>query len=461
MIRYRSLFQVDITHDYFLSRGDVVFEAQPSSDQSALSTLYTVANFLEIFPDDATLVRLAGHKMIFRATQGGFIVAVQIDPLANDLRPAIPPGTEFNLTFALRLKDARFANYTELGSATTTDFFRFGNDSQNEVAGVCFLTRPIPGFDASRSYFAGDTYSAAAGPTFNLFVALRDTGPSAAPISSDWRQIPVDTWDAAATYQAGAVVLSGNRLFRALVNAPGTDLGNAANWQAAGVLSNQYVTAADTILPVSGVFNLDISSVALSTATIRLFRGNSSTVAVEQTFAAEQGTLGQVQLDLRTLASGPYRLQVLRADLTVVPLNPAAIYLSPRAVTAGWFGVIEINLGVGDFALLNADGTLRAPRFIVRFLNRATRWRYIFPAAQAVGTGAEVAPEAGDGRTLVTGSVRPLTRFGAGSRLQVDNPATSAVSEEVLLPLPEVDLVRRQNTQWYSETRVPNITLGP
>jgi len=56
---------------------------------------------------------------------------------------------------------------------------------------------------------------------------------------------------------------------------------------------------------------------------------------------------------------------------------------------------------------------------------------------QIVGTGAEVAPEAGDGSILVTGSPRPLTQFGFGSRLQTDDPATTTVSEEVLLPAPD------------------------
>ena len=61
---------------------------------------------------------------------------------------------------------------------------------------------------------------------------------------------------------------------------------------------------------------------------------------------------------------------------------------------------------------------------MLRFLNRATRWRYIFPSAQQVGTGAEVAVEAGNNRILVTPAPRPLTRFGIGSRLQADSAAT-------------------------------------
>jgi hypothetical protein len=98
---------------------------------------------------------------------------------------------------------------------------------------------------------------------------------------------------------------------------------------------------------------------------------------------------------------------------------------------------------------------------VLRFLNRNTRWRYIFPAAQPIGAGADVVAEAGDNRILVTAAPRPLTRFGAGSRQQADSPATPAVSEAILLPAPEVHLIRRQNAEWFSETHVPNFPVGP
>jgi hypothetical protein len=97
----------------------------------------------------------------------------------------------------------------------------------------------------------------------------------------------------------------------------------------------------------------------------------------------------------------------------------------------------------------------------LRFLNRASRWRYIFPSAQAVGTGADVAVEAGNTRVLVTAAPRPLTRFGTGARLQADSAATPSVSEEILLPAPEATRLRRQSAQWFSETYVPNFTVGP
>jgi hypothetical protein len=458
MIRYRPLFHVDIAHDYFLNRGDIVFEAHADADRAALASLYVVSDFLEIGPDDRTVSTLAGHKMIFKTTGSGFTVAVRLDPSAPDIRPLIAPLPDFKLTFSLRLADQRFANYTELGPIAA-GFYRFGNDSQNHTAGVNFLSSRVPAFSATRRYVAGEVRAQAAGTTFDLFLALRDTGPAAAPVPADWRRIPSDTFSTSTTYRTGAIVLFSNRLFRALVDNPGTDLTVPTDWQPVGVLGNQYATMADGIRPVAGLFNLDITDLALATATVRAFPSGATVAATEHTFTTAQGTLRQVQVDLRGLTPGRYRVEIINAAGVVVRELPC--FLAPQAVAEKWFGVIEIGRGTTDFALFNNDGTLRAPRYVVRFLNRSTRWRYIFPLAQQVGTGAEVAVDAGNNRILVTPASRPLTRFGVGSRLQADSTATPTVSEEILLPAPEVNRIRRQNAEWFSETHVPNFTVGP
>src|SRR5947209_17888835 len=108
MIRYRPLFDVEIAHDYFQSRGDVVIEAQADADRAAIANLYSVGDFLEVFPDDTTEAVLAGHKMLFRTMAAGFSVAVRLDPSASDTRPMVPPTGDLKLRFALRLTDSSF-----------------------------------------------------------------------------------------------------------------------------------------------------------------------------------------------------------------------------------------------------------------------------------------------------------------------------------------------------------------
>lgn len=457
MIRYRTLFEVDIAHDYFMSQGEVVLEAQTDTDRAALTALYSATDVLEIEPDAVTLATLAGHRLLFRSTRTGFFVAAQVDA-STPPRPVIAPGDTFRLTFLLRVRDARFANYTELGQPSS--FYRFGNDALNRVAGVNHLSQPIRVFDATRRYVAGDVRAQAAGPTFDLFLALRDTGPTATPVAADWRRIPVDTFSTSATYQSGAIVLAANRVYRALVDAPGTDLTNAAQWQPATLLGNQYASASDAIRADFAFATLDIAAAALPQATVRVTRSGAATPASEQHFAAEQGMLSEVRVDLRALPSGTYRLEVLDDAQTPVPGHATSLFVAADARSTSAFGVIEIDLGTADYALLDGAGALRSPRYALRFLNRATRWRYIFPAAQAVGTGADVAHEGADQRVLVTAAARPLSRFGAGSRLQADVSATPS-SEEILLPAPEVDRLRHQNAEWFSETHLPNLTVGP
>ncbi len=279
------------------------------------------------------------------------------------------------------------------------------------------------------------------------------------PAPADWKRIPSDTFSTTTAYRAGAIVLFSNQIYRARIDNPGTNLNTVTDWQLIGTLGNQYVTVTDSIQPVSGLLNLDISAATLPAATVRVFAAGATAAATEQTFSAPQATLSQIQVDLRGLTPGRYGVQVNDAAGTVA--REARCFLSPQAIAGNWFGVIEIGHGTRDFALFNSDGTLRTPRYALRFLNRATRWRNIFPAAQAVGAGAEVAVEGGNNRVLVTPALRTLTRFGSGSRLQADSPATANVSEEILLPAPEVNSIRRQNAEWFSETQVPNYTVGP
>jgi hypothetical protein len=458
MTRYAILCEVEVLHDYCLNRGSLVHEALEGEQQEAVRRRYAARTFLEMFPTEHTEKLLAGHKMLFKTTAAGFLVAVQMDASAADHRPAVPPGADFRLTFALRIRDPRFFNYTEL-AASAPGFYRLTNESGNAVADSLFLSAPVPTFDPARAYEAGEVYADSVGSTVSLFRAIRDTGPSAIPLVADWERLPPDPWNASTAYARRAVVLFANRLYRALVDHPGNDLADVTQWEPLGILANQYVTTADSLVCKPALFYLDLSGAALPQATIRLFRPGVSTAVSEHVYAAESGTLGVLQLDLRALVPGVYRLEVLDSALTAVASLGFALYLDSAASSQGWFGVIEIAAGSGALALLDSAGTLRSPRYTLRFLNRSTRWRYIFPSAQLVGAGAEVAPEGSDNRILITALPRPLTRFGTGIRLQADVAGTPAVSEEVLLPEPEANRIRRQNTQWYSEIHVSNLPL--
>ena len=147
---------------------------------------------------------------------------------------------------------------------------------------------------------------------------------------------------------------------------------------------------------------------------------------------------------------------MLDSASTVQAGFPAALYIDSLAFAEQWLGVIEIGLGSGDLALFTNTGALRSPQYTLRFLNRATWWRYIFPQSQTVGTGAEVSPEDAAGRILLSDASHLLTRYGTGLRLRADDIATPGASEEVLLPEPDITRIRKQNSQWFSEIQMSN-----
>ncbi len=460
MTQYGILFEVEVLHDYSLNLGDIVHETLNPEQQVQVRDQYSTASFLSITPTSKTERTLAGQQMLFKSTKIGFLVAVKLDSESLEARPAIPLSPDFQLAFALQVKDPYFFNYTAL-RADSPGFYLLSNNSANEAAGGRFLSVPVPAFDSQRTYQADEVYSENLGDRINLFRALRDTIPRTTPLNEDWERIPADTFDASTSYAEDSIVLAENLLYRALQDiGSGSDLNDTTQWEQFDTLANQYVTSADTVTLKPTLFNVDLRSVPLSQATFRIFRQEETVAAWEQQYEAENGNLETAQLFLAGLAPDLYRLEVLDEALAIVPELGFEFYLDSTAVRDRWFGVIQIGLGSGDLALLDSSGNLRVPRYTLRFLNRATRWRYLFPAAQSVGIGAEVVPEVpGNNRTLVTALPRPLTRFGTGIRLQADDTGTSTVSEEVLLPEPGISRIRRQNDQWYSDIHLSNLPL--
>jgi hypothetical protein len=463
MTRYGILLTVEIDHDYYLNRGEVLHGALPTEQQSLIMAQYRTAQFLQITPTATAQQQLAGHKLLFKPTARGFLVAAQLDPRGTGRHPLVTLDANFRLRFALQSTDPYFVNYTALGSEELP-FCWFSNESGNSWGEQVFLSRPVPAFDPGQRYQADQVYGQPSGDGMYLFRALQNTGPvapSTTPISEHWQRLPADTFRAEAVYGAGAVVLADNQLYRALgAIAPGSDLSDEAQWASLGALANQYVTQADGLALRPSVFTLDIRAAGLNQGTVRLTQPRTAEVVWEQGFEGDDGPVDTVPLGLSALPADRYQLSVLDADQVPQPDLSLELYLDNTAVRDRWLGVIELSLGSGDDALLDTEGQLRSPRYRLQFLNRASRWRYHFPAAQAVGPGADVVPAAPDTPDiLVTPQPRPLTRLGPGMPLQADNPNTPLVSEQVLLPEPGVQRLRHQHDQWYSDVYLANLPV--
>ncbi len=455
MTRYAQLLSLHVDHGYHLNFDATPHEALDATTRALLARRFDINRIFTIEPTPETHRVLAGHRMLFKPRVDGFVLAIEVD--STGTTPVVLPARYLRLSFALSLKDRRFMNYSSLPTLNG-GLYRFSNESANTAAGN-FLSRTVADFDSARAYEAGELYFHPSGAGAGLFQAIRDTGPTATATPADWRRIPPNTYDPAQTYSSGTIVLQDDVVYQALVDSPGTDLSNATEWQELTELPNQYVTAQDYLTLYGETVAIDVSSAAIGQASVEILPLGSSTVLARQDFSNTSGNLALLQVALTSLPPGAYHLQVVDASHMVLSQFDQDFYLSSEAQKRGWFGVIDIGLGSGSFALINASNQLLNPACRLSFLNRATRWRYIFPQAQALGSGAQVVAENTESTILVTNDPRPLTIAGSGVALQADSAATPSVSEEVLLPQPEVFSIRYQSSQWYSETHMSNLTI--
>ncbi len=458
-IRYRVLCEVSIQHAYFLHVGSLPFEAlSPSLKNRALRN-FRISDFLEIIPTAETSARLSGMNMRFKSGDQGFLIGVRIADAAGTDKPFLTPDPNLRLHFGIRVKDPLFFNYTSLPenpTLTSSKIYCFSNDNTDRNAG--FLTQKLPGFLSARSYQAGELYTDSATPP-NLYEAIRNTGPAGSPVAADWRRIPPDNFNAAANYHKDEVVLSQNVVYKALVENPGSNLSNIANWQNLGPLSHQYVSHLDKTALFPPQFQVDLSLAGISTGTVRITLKASGAVVLSVPFTFGATGPKTVALSMSGLEEGLYQLDVLNPGNNVLPAQSRTFMMSGQAVKQGWIGMISLGPSDGDQSWFDGAGALRSPVYALRFFNRATRWEYHFPKAQTIGSGAGVVAVPGKQDTLVTPDPIPLTRFASGVQLQADLPGTPGVNESVLLPLPDPQRIRQENSQWYSDVFLPNLSL--
>ena len=443
------LFELRFVHDHWLNLGAAHHATLAPDVQGRLSAAHEEASYLELRPTAETQAVLAGHKMIFKSGPAGALVGIELEP--GDTFPRVPLGPDTVLRFALIRRDMGFDNYT---SGPAPGLHLVSNDTGIARAGQLFLNRPVPAHDPARAYLAGELRSVdLGGGVIDLFQALRDTGPSAVPIAADWHRIPADTHDPVATYAAGDIVLSGNRLFQALVGTPGADLTDAADWAEIAVMANQYLTHSDAIDLRPSVFSVDVAALGATALELAISRAG---VDVWRTRFEQPDPLTALQADLRGLPPGPARMEVrTEAGAPVISLS-RDIYLSDQAVAQNWFGVVEIAAGTGAFALLDGAGRIASPVYTLAFAAQSARLRYHFAADQPVGPGADVAQLPGDAATLVTATHRPITYAGTGPRLQADDTLTGGVNEEIRLPQPRARGLSKEAGEWVSDLHLSN-----
>jgi hypothetical protein len=129
---YKTLFDINIHHGYFLDQGERKFLPVNPEDEadkldvdekeSALNE-YDFSSFLTVKPTLSTHKICKNYKIITRQHPQGFRVLVS----TKDNQPIIPLEDDLTLTFELQLKDPYFYNYTNISSLLEKQLYLFTN----------------------------------------------------------------------------------------------------------------------------------------------------------------------------------------------------------------------------------------------------------------------------------------------------------------------------------------------
>jgi acyl-CoA-binding protein len=145
---------------------------------------------------------------------------------------------------------------------------------------------------------------------------------------------------------------------------------------------NNFVNASHELQVLQPLHNIEISGQA--TASVFQNTRVAQTPVLEKTFSSEEAKAPKVQLDMRQLPSGWYRLHLTN------PETDKSFFLNNEGLKADTFGVVEIYCrnASDDQAFLDENGNLKKTDqptnegklpgvFELRFKNRWTKWRYL------------------------------------------------------------------------------------
>ncbi len=131
---YRSLFNFNIHHGYFLDNGQEKFLPPPNNnngmsdaDKEEALKKYDFSEYMRIKPTKATQKLLKNHRMLMKVNKQGFTVVVDTQKVQDKYEPIIPLQDELTLTFELQATDNYFYNYTNVTNLTNNRMYLFTN----------------------------------------------------------------------------------------------------------------------------------------------------------------------------------------------------------------------------------------------------------------------------------------------------------------------------------------------
>lgn len=323
-ILYKKLLNLELWHDYYLG--------QPNPSQP-LSEDYDVSDIVAIVPTPECERILKNLRWRFRKHRSGAIVFAEVDPVSPGIfQTKFPIDRPYQLSFWLVVRDARFANFTNLPLGSFRHLIYYvSNLSDNQQNDTLFLTKPLQPYHRNQFYSMGQLV------TYNnqTWEAVRDrTSTTDDPSPDDWEALP----------------------------------------------ASQYISQQDQV-PRQGLSYPYLVPQANPGDVLRFVLINvNQQKSFEYEFTVpithKIGEAITIPLNFFSLAPGFYKLLVQDAEV-------ASFVLADPMTTYNVWGLVEIVLNPRlvppAFSLLQIEQgqTLIQPRtYVLRFKNRATYWRY-------------------------------------------------------------------------------------
>jgi hypothetical protein len=331
-LNYETLFEIDINHHYHLDDGITLFDTLSADARLAMLERYDIGSFMTVTPTKATRAKFAGLHIVYKQIETGIITGIPYTLNAGKEQPQIVPADNVVFSFSVAITDGLFANYSALPlRAPIGMIYFFTNDPSYSPRVAPFLTATPNVYKAGADYYPGDMLVDNQATPTKLFIAQKKNNLDPT---------------------AGATP--------------------AGNWVTDPLVSGKplaYASNNDLIRQFGHVFAYQVTVAGKTPAlTIKDRFGN----IVDVITSVETGDLNIIKADMGNLPEGLYTAHLATTGYT----DDFPFYYSMDA-SAWAFIDICVKTGGATYNLLQADTTLKAPVFSLRFKNRATYWRYI------------------------------------------------------------------------------------
>ncbi|MFY7672174.1 hypothetical protein ACOSP6_13905 [Tenacibaculum sp. MEBiC06402] len=138
---YKTLFNIDLLHAYFLDRGEKKYHASNANDelsedekQESLRA-YNLFDFVEVIPNKRTRILAKNHRVLIRNHSKGIKVltsTLQVNSEeGNDVverySPVVSLSDDVVFTFLIKAKDRFFLNYSDVIEKQNNQFYYLSN----------------------------------------------------------------------------------------------------------------------------------------------------------------------------------------------------------------------------------------------------------------------------------------------------------------------------------------------